>query len=107
MSAQTGHRATAEGTGAGSARRLRRPAWSPATAAGALTAAGLLLFFASLRAVDLGRMNGLGLLSVLPAGALAGVVLVALAFAGGLALPTARRVVLVPALASLVVCLDG
>ncbi len=107
MSAQTGHRATADRVSIGSARNLRLPAWSPAAAAGAVTAVGLLLFFASLRTVDLGRMNGLGLLSVLPAGAVAGVALVALAFVMGLALPTAHRAVLIPALASLVVCLDG
>jgi hypothetical protein len=107
MSAQTGHRATADRVSIGSARNLRLPAWSPTAAASAVTAAGLILFFASLRAVDLGRMNGLGLLSVLPAGAVAGVVLVALAFVIGLALPTAHRAVLGPALASLVVCLDG
>jgi hypothetical protein len=107
MSTQTGHRATADRVSIGSARNLRLPAWSPAAAAIAVTATGLILFFASLRAVDLGRMNGLGLLSVLPAGAVAGVVLVALAFVIGLALPTARRAVLCPALVSLVVCLDG
>ena len=72
-----------------------------------MTAVGLILFFVSLRAVDLSRMNGLGLLSVLPAGAVAGVVLVALAFVIGLALPKAHRTALGVALASLVVCLDG
>ena len=46
----------------------------------------------SLRGIDLARMNGLGLLSVLPAGAIAGVILVALAFVLGLALPKAHPV---------------
>jgi hypothetical protein len=72
-----------------------------------VTAVGLILFFVSLRAVDLSRMNGLGLLSVLPVGAVAGVVLVALAFVIGLALPRAHWAALGAALASLVICLDG
>jgi len=108
MTTRTGHPATADRVSIGSAVSLRPPAWSPAAvAAGAVTAAGLILFFSSLRAVDLGRMNGLGLLSVLPVGAVAGVVLVALAFVIGLAQPRAHRAVLGVALASLVVCLDG
>jgi hypothetical protein len=108
MTTRTGHRAAAGRASTGSAGNLRPPAWSPAgAAAGAVTAAGLILFFSSLRGVDLGRMNGLGLLSVLPVGAVAGVVLVALAFMFGLALPRAHRAVLGAALASLVVCLDG
>jgi len=107
MTTQAGHRTTADRATTGSAGKLRMPAWSPAAAVLAATTAGLILFFASLRAVDLGRMNGLGLLSVLPAGAVAGVVLVALAFVTGLALPRAHRAVLGTVLASLVVCLDG
>jgi hypothetical protein len=91
----------------GSARVFRLPAWSPPAAVGAVTAAGLILFFASLPDVDLGRMNGLGLLSVLPVGAVAGVTLVALAFMIGLALPKPYRAVLSATLASLVICLDG
>lgn len=87
--------------------RLRLPAWSPVAAVGAVAGAGLILFFVSLRGIDLGRMNGLGLVSVLPAGALAGVVLVALAFMIGLALPRAHWTVLGGILATLVVCLDG
>ncbi len=72
-----------------------------------MAAAGLILFFVSLRGVDLSRMNGLGLFSVLPVGAMAGVVLVALAFMLGLALPTPHRAILGASLAGLVVCLDG
>jgi hypothetical protein len=83
------------------------PGWAPAAGVGALAAAGLILFFASLRGIDVTRMNGLGLLSVLPAGALAGVTLTALAFVAGLALPSANRAVLGATLAGLVVCLDG
>jgi O-antigen/teichoic acid export membrane protein len=89
------------------------PGWAPAAGIGALAAAGLGLFFASLRGIDLTGMNGLGLLSVLPAGALAGVTLIALAFIIGLVLPRTHlptplhRAVLGGTLAGLVVCLDG
>jgi hypothetical protein len=86
---------------------IRLPGWSPAAAVGALAAAGFALFFASLRGVDASGMNGLGLLSVLPVGAIAGVVLLALAFMLGLALPRARPAGLGAALAGLVICLDG
>ncbi len=70
-------------------------------------AVGMAVFFVSLRGIDLGRMNGLGLISVLPAGALAGVALIAVAFMVGLALPRAHRVALGALLACLVICLDG
>ena len=86
---------------------IRLPGWSPAAAVGAAAAAGFALFFASLRGVDLARMNGLGLLSALPAGASAGVVVLALAFMLGLALPRAYPAGLGAALAGLVICLDG
>ncbi len=107
MTTKASDPAAAAGLTLASVRTLRLPEWSPAAAVGALTATGLIVFFASLRSVSLTRMNGLGLLSVLPAGALAGVVLIALAFMLGLALPTAHRTVLAAALAGLVVCLDG
>ena len=81
----------------------RARAWAPA----ALAAAGFALFFGCLRGVDLTRMNGLGLLSVLPAGTIAGVALLALAFMLGLALPRAHPAALGAALAGLVICLDG
>jgi hypothetical protein len=82
------------------------PGW-PAVLVGVLAAAGFVLFFGSLRHVQLGRMNGLGLLSVLPHRALAGVTLLALAFVFGLALRKVHPVLLGAALAGLVVCLDG
>jgi O-antigen/teichoic acid export membrane protein len=81
----------------------RARAWAPA----GLAAAGFALFFACLRGVDVSRMNGLGLLSVLPAGAIAGVIVLALAFMLGLARPRAHPVALGAALAGLVICLDG
>jgi hypothetical protein len=86
---------------------IRLPDWSPAAAVGAVAAVGFALFFACLRGVDLTRMNGLGLLSVLPIGAIAGVVLLALAFMLGLALPRAYPAGLGAALAGVVICLDG
>jgi hypothetical protein len=79
----------------------------PAVAIGVLGLAGFVLFFASLRHVRLGQMNGLGLLSVLPHGAIAGVVILALAFTLGVALPRPHPVGLAAGLAALVICLDG
>jgi hypothetical protein len=69
--------------------------------------AGLALFFISLRGIDLSQMNGLGLLSVLPVGVIAGVLLIALAFVLGLTLPKANPAILGAVLVSLVICLDG
>jgi hypothetical protein len=88
-------------------RSVRLPGWWPAAAVGALAVAGLALFFAGLRGVDVSRMNGLGLISVLPAGSIAGLALLALAFMLGLALPRAHPAGLGAALAGLVICLDG
>lgn len=100
--------ATARVVPIGSTRAFRLPAWSPHGAwVAAVTAAGLILFFVSLRDIDLARMNGLGLLSVLPVGAVAGTVLVALALILGVSLPEPHPVVLGAALVSLVICLDG
>ena len=83
--------------------------WPTARAAaiGALGLAGFVLFFASLRHVHLSHMNGLGLLSVLPHGAVAGVVILALAFVLGLALPRPHPLGLAAGLVALVICLDG
>ncbi|HTT51420.1 MAG TPA: hypothetical protein VMH35_08475 [Streptosporangiaceae bacterium] len=82
------------------------PGW-PAALVGVLAAAGFVEFFRALQHVELNRMNGLGLLSVLPDGALAGVTLLALAFVLGLTLRRAHPVILGAALAGLVICLDG
>jgi|HubBroStandDraft_6_1064221.scaffolds.fasta_scaffold33007_2 hypothetical protein len=79
----------------------------PAAAIAALGLAGLVLFFASLRHVRLSHMNGLGLLSVLPHGAVAGVVILALAFVLGIALPRPHPLGLAAGLVALVICLDG
>jgi hypothetical protein len=89
-----------------SAGSIRWPSW-PAAAIGVLGLGGFVLFLASLHGVALSRMNGLGLLSVLPGRALAGVTMLALAFVLGLARPRAHPVWLGAALVGLVICLDG
>ncbi len=87
---------------------IRAPAnWRPDAILFVAAAAGLTLFFFSLRSVDLSSMNGLGLLSALPVGAIAGVIFVALAFMLGLVLPRAHAAGLGAVLVALVVCLDG
>jgi hypothetical protein len=90
-------------------RRGRLPAWLPVAALSVLAAAGLVLFVTSLSSVTarLGQMNGLGLVSVLPVKALAGVTLIAVAFVLALGLSRHWRVVLGVMLAAIVVCLDG
>jgi hypothetical protein len=104
-------RAALPGGSGGSSSRASTVSWQfpgwPAVLVGVLAAAGFVLFFGSVRHVQLGRMNGLGLLSVLPHRALAGVTLLALAFVFGLALRKVHPVLLGAALAGLVVCLDG
>ena len=74
-----------------------------------MAAVGFALFLASLGRVTaaLGRMNGLGLISVMPAGALAGITLLALAFVLALGLARPRPVLLGVMLVAIVVCLDG
>jgi hypothetical protein len=87
------------------ARRL--PSWVIPAALIAAAACGLTLFLLSLRGIDLAGMNGLGLLSVLPIGALAGVALIAVALILGLAQAKAYPAALGTLLVSLVICLDG
>jgi hypothetical protein len=84
-----------------------RPGWWPQAVVAVVAAIGLALFFGSLHGIHLDNMNGLGLLSVLPAGVIAGVLLLAVAFICGLSLPRAQPVVLGAILVGLVVCLDG
>jgi hypothetical protein len=99
------------GTQATAVTRLTaRPGRWPSPAAAAITAlgvAGFTLFLASLPGIALDRMTGLGLVSVLPASALAGVTMLALALVAGLFLPRAHPAGLAAALAGLVICLDG
>ena len=91
------------------ASRARSPKWLPVAVLCAAVAVGLALFLASLGSVtaSLGRMNGLGLISVMPASTLAGVALLALAFVLALGLARPRPVLLGVMLAAIVVCLDG
>ena len=91
------------------ASRVRSPEWLPVAALYAAAAMGLALFLISLSSVtaSLGRMSGLGLISVMPARMLAGVVLLALAFTLALGLARPRPVLLGVMLAAIVICLDG
>ena len=65
------------------------------------------MFLVPLRGIDLNRMNGLGLISVLPASSLAGAWLLALAFILALGLRKDHPVMLGAMLAAIVICLDG
>jgi O-antigen/teichoic acid export membrane protein len=89
--------------------RRRLPAWLPAAALTALSAAGLAVFMSSLGSVTarLGQMTGLGLISVLPPRALAGVLLIAVAFVLALGLSRPWHAMLGGMLIAIVVCLDG
>ena len=83
--------------------------WLPAALLGAGAVAGTVLFFAPLgrATAALGRMNGLGLISVLPTAALAGIALLALTFVAALGLSRARPLLLGATLVAIVVCLNG
>ncbi len=83
--------------------------WLPAAVLGAGAVAGIVLFFAPLGQVTtaLGRMSGLGLISVMPAAALAGIALLTLTFVAALGLSRARPLLLGATLVAIVVCLDG
>ena len=83
------------------------PTWTPDAVLVAVTVAGLALFVVSLRGIDLAGMNGLGLISVLPLGAIAGVTIIALAFVVGLFLRRLPTAGLAALLVGMVVCLDG
>ncbi|GAA0366476.1 hypothetical protein NE235_02740 [Actinoallomurus spadix] len=100
--------------GAGSVRRAvgRRPRRPRGKARAAwplwvLFAAGLGLYWLPLRHVRLARMNGYGLISVLPVATLAGAGLLVAAFFGTLWLSRQRRVLLLLQLVAIVVALHG
>ena len=76
-------------------------------AAIAAAAAGLALFVVPLSGVHLKAMNGLGLISVLPAASLAGLIVLVLAFAAMLARRRPAPVVLGLLLVAIIFCLDG
>ncbi|WP_407285988.1 lipopolysaccharide biosynthesis protein [Streptomyces sp. BP-8] len=93
----------AAGEDPGSGRRYAAVGW-------ALLAAALALFWLPLRGMgdaDLDRMTGLGLIPVLPAVTLAGVVLLVAAYAWALWLPTPRRALLTAVLVLTVVALHA
>ena len=81
--------------------------WLPLGALCVLAASGLALFLMPLRGIDLSRMNGLGLISVLPRESLAGAGLLVLAFILTLGLGKHRPVILSAMLVAIVICLDG
>ena len=76
-------------------------------AAIAAAVAGLVLFTVPLRGAHLNAMNGLGLISVLPAASLAGLVLLVLAFAAMLGRRRPAPLVLGLLLVAIIFCLDG
>ncbi|WP_214365539.1 lipopolysaccharide biosynthesis protein [Pseudonocardia sp. H11422] len=73
----------------------------------AASAAALLLFVLPLRGVELRRMNGYGLISVLPVASLLGLALLSLAFVATLSFHRPPRVVLGLQLVAFVSCLYG
>lgn len=81
--------------------------WGPDAVLVATTLYGLALFVVSLRRIDLSAANGLGLISVLPVGAIGGVTIIALAFVVGLFRRRLPTVGLAVSLVGLVICLDG
>ncbi len=81
--------------------------WWPAVAIGTVVVGGLAAFLAPLGGVDVSRLNGLGLISVLPVMSLLGITAVVVAFSVGLCLPRAYPAVLGGTLAGIVICLDA
>jgi hypothetical protein len=86
---------------------LRWPDWSGVAGLCVMAAVGLAWFAVPLRNVDLSRMNGLGLVSVLPLESLIGAGLLTLAFVGMLGLRKPYPAVLAVMLVVIVICLDG
>lgn len=95
------------GAGALSPAAAARPGWLPAAGLCLLAAAGLAMFLAPLRHVELGHMSGLGLISVLPPVSLLGAGLLVVAFVAALGLPRPYPAALAGMLAAIVCCLDG
>ena len=82
------------------------PRW-PGVVIGAIAAAGLVAFLVPLGGVDIARLNGYGLVSVLPVVSLLGITAAVIAFCTCLCLPRAYPVVLGVTLAGIVICLDA
>ncbi|WP_301125660.1 lipopolysaccharide biosynthesis protein [Streptomyces cacaoi] len=90
--------------------RLRAAVRRPATALWLLLAAALALYWLPLRGMgeaELSRMGGLGLVTVLPYGTLAGAALLVCVFAGALALGRRHRALLLGTLLATVVSLHA
>ncbi|MBY8884607.1 lipopolysaccharide biosynthesis protein [Streptomyces sp. PTM05] len=90
--------------------RVPLRAWLPEAGGWAVLLAALALYWLPLRGMDdasLDRMNGLGLISVLPHATLAGAALLVVAFCWGLGLRTPRRWLLLAALLATVVSLHA
>jgi hypothetical protein len=81
--------------------------WRPAVAVGAVAVGGLVAFLAPLGGVDLSRLNGRGLISVLPVISLLGITAAVVAFCAGLCLPRAYPAMLGATLVGIVICLDA
>ena len=88
-------------------RRLWPDPWWPAAVIALVAFGGLVLFVVPLGGVNLSRMNGLGLISVLPWMSLLGVTVAVIAFCTGLCLSRAYPAVLGVTLVGIVICLQA
>jgi hypothetical protein len=92
---------------AGTGPAGQRSGWPPIAVACVLFGGGLALFWLPLRAIDLGAMDGLGLISALPVASLCGLALVAVSFVGLLARSRPATALMAVILVGVVFCLDG
>ncbi|MBV9795032.1 MAG: lipopolysaccharide biosynthesis protein [Actinobacteria bacterium] len=85
------------------------PTWLPTALIAVLGAAGTALFLGTVGQATpkLGSMTGLGLISILPATSLGGLVLLALAFIFALGRARPKPLLLGALVAAIVICLDG
>lgn len=87
--------------------RLWPDPWWPAAVITLVAFGGLVAFVVPLGGVNLSRMNGLGLISVLPRMSLLGITVAVIAFSASLCLPRAYPAVLGVTLTGIVICLDA
>jgi hypothetical protein len=92
---------------AGAGPAGQRSSWLPIAAACVLFGGGLALFWLPLRAIDLGAMDGLGLISALPVASLCGLAIVAISFVVLLARSRPATALMAVILVGVVFCLDG